>query len=366
MRWLAPVLAAVLLLGGASAATRIAASAQEGLPPRSAAQLLVDLQDAHPQGLSGTVVQKADLGLPDLPGGSGSSDLGSLMSGTHTLKVWASAPHQARVALLGDLGESDVVVDGRQVWTWSSKDRTATHRVLDLPRGHQRHGERPPYDQMPGTPMQAARRLLAAVEPTTEVTTSGTAVVAGRRAYELVLEPRDSGSLVGQVRVAVDGATHVPLRVQVYPRGSSAPAFETGFTRFDPGRPDPSVFRFTPPPGTKVTREPAAPEHGRHPLLPGGPALGAPDAPGSGGAPTVVGHGWTTVLVGDLPAGTSAGVGLPDRLAQTVRSLPEVSGPWGSGRILRGTLFTVLLTDDGRVAVGAVQPQRLYDAVTRR
>jgi outer membrane lipoprotein-sorting protein len=350
-----PVLAAVLLLGGASVATRIAASAQDGLPPRSAAQLLVDLHRAHLDGFSGTVVQRADLGLPDLPGGSSSSDLSSLVSGTHTLKVWAAEPHRARLALLGDLGESDVVVDGKDMWTWSSKERTATHRVLDLPKGHD--DARPQHDQLPGTPLQAAQRLVKAVEPSTEVTTSGTAVVAGRRAYELVLEPRDAASLVGQVRIAVDGRTHVPLRVQVFPRSGDTPAFETAFTRFEPTPPDPSVFAFEPPPGTKVT-EKHSPAPGSRPMLPGTPGL----LPG----PTVVGDGWTTVLVSDLPAGTSAGVGLPDQLAGVVRGLPEVSGPWGSGRLLRGTLFTVLLTDDGQMAFGAVEPQRLYDAVAHR
>ena len=37
------------------------------LPPRTAAQLLVDVQTARLDGLSGTVVQRADLGLPALP-----------------------------------------------------------------------------------------------------------------------------------------------------------------------------------------------------------------------------------------------------------------------------------------------------------
>lgn len=37
-----------------------------------------------------------------------------------------------------------------------------------------------------------------------------------------------------------------------------------------------------------------------------------------------------------------------------VDTLPTVSGDWGSGHVLTGTLFTAVLTDDGRVAVGAV------------
>ena len=46
-----------------------------------------------------------------------------------------------------------------------------------------------------------------------------------------------------------------------------------------------------------------------------------------------------------------------------LKVLPTVSGAWGSGHLLRGTLFSALLTDDGRVAVGAVAPEALYAAL---
>jgi hypothetical protein len=50
-------------------------------------------------------------------------------------------------------------------------------------------------------------------------------------------------------------------------------------------------------------------------------------------------------------------------LDAVVRKLPTVSGPWGSGHLLRGSLFSVLLTDDGRVVAGAVAPERLFAAL---
>jgi len=79
LRWAVPAVAAVALVGGGSAISGIHASADAGLPGRSAAQLLVDVQQARLDGLSGTVVQKSDLGLPSLPvasdsGGTASSD----------------------------------------------------------------------------------------------------------------------------------------------------------------------------------------------------------------------------------------------------------------------------------------------------
>jgi len=44
------------------------------------------------------------------------------------------------------------------------------------------------------------------------------------------------------------------------------------------------------------------------------------------------------------------------------RSLQRVSGDWGSGRLLTSRLVSALITDDGRLLVGAVPPQLLYQA----
>ncbi len=80
------------------------------------------------------------------------------------------------------------------------------------------------------TPQQAANQALAAIDPTTAVTVDGTARVARRSAYTLILRPKDTRSLVGSVRIAIDSKTDVPLRVQVFAKGGTSPAFETGFT----------------------------------------------------------------------------------------------------------------------------------------
>ena len=41
-----------------------------------------------------------------------------------------------------------------------------------------------------------------------------------------------------------------------------------------------------------------------------------------------------------------------------------MSGTWGSGHLLEGTVFSAVLTDDGRLAIGAVPPSALYDALS--
>ena len=88
----------------------------------------------------------------------------------------------------------------------------------------------------------------------------------------------------------------------------------------------------------------------------------APSGPGTG-RPHLVGSGWTAVAVLKTPAAAGADSKSLDTLT---RALPRVSGSWGSGHVLRGTLFSAVLTDDGRVAVGAVAPERLYAALAGR
>ncbi|HET7387665.1 MAG TPA: hypothetical protein VFJ19_13490 [Nocardioidaceae bacterium] len=375
LRWALPVVAALVLTGGGAALHTISAAAQAGLPERSAAQLLVDVQNAKVKGLSGTLVQSADLGLPGLDalssggsGGNGSSDLTSLVSGSHTLRVWYAGPKQQRLALLGSYGESDVIRNGTDLWTYSSQKKAATH--LSLPdmkeSGDGTSDGTTPAAPSTMTPQQAAQAALDAISPSTKISTASNAEVAGRPAYDLVLQPRDTRSMVGSVQIAIDGETHIPTRVQVFAKGASQPAFQVGFTSFDPTTPDPSAFTFNPPPDTKVTNKSLLDLGSSSSPMSMSPLAGAT---GSMQDAHAVGKGWTTVLVGSLPQGAlgdqsgstdSAG---PAGVQALLDTLPKVSGSWGSGRLLKGSLFSAVLTSDGRVAVGAVQPQMLYDAL---
>ncbi|GAA4704088.1 LolA family protein [Phytohabitans rumicis] len=352
LRWLVPAAAVAVVIGGGAAVGTLAATAEPSLPERSAEQLLVDLQTARLEGLSGTVVQSADLGLPALAsltgGGSGSADLASLISGSNTLRVWYSGPDKARVALMGTLGETDVIRNGKDVWMWESRANKATHTTLSLDDTEQHQLP----DGLPTTPQEAADRALAAVSPSTEVTVGRSATIAGRDAYELVLAPRDKTSLVGQIRIAIDATEHVPLRFEVFPKGSDQTAFQVSFTQVNFDRPDDQQFTFNPPPGAKV-------EEGAKPPATGERQKDSTDTSGF----TTVGEGWTTVLVAKAPAGNGEE---SEQAAGVLQALPKVSGAWGSGHVLTGRLFTVLVTDDGRVLAGLVSPERLYEVAATK
>lgn len=375
LRWVVPGAAALAVAGVVIGSGMVAASADAGLAPRSAAELLADVRAARVDGLSGTVVQRAELGLPDLPGmGGDSSEFGSMVSGSHTLRVWYSAPDRSRIALMGTLGESDLIRDGDDVWLWSSKERTAAHLVL--PDEAAGAGTAPDPQDLPLTPQQAADKALAAISPTTEVTTSGTARVAGRAAYELVLTPRAATSLVESVRIAIDGEERIPLRVRVFSKGEAEAAFEVGFTSVELTRPEAAQFSFNPPAGTTVEEVSADTLKALVSRLKDARPAATADA-----EPTVVGSGWGAVVVAAMPRPAAARTAEPsaeptrelgrrgearedDRgWAQVVAQLPKVSGDWGSGRLLRSRLLTVVVTDDGRVAAGAVTPAAVYAAL---
>ncbi|WP_029137356.1 LolA family protein [Nakamurella lactea] len=397
LRWIVPAAATALVIGGGALVANSPADASPPLAPRSAAQLLVDIQQASVTGLSGTVVQSSDLGLPTLPGlglggDPGSANLTSLLAGTHTLRLWYAGPHQLRVAVLGSLGESDVIRNGNDLWTWSSKDNTATHRTLssDEPGSSEKSDS---TDRQPGsgvlpaisgmTPQQAADAALAAISPSTKVTTDGSAEVAGRSAYELVLTPKTAGSLVAQVRIAVDATEHIPLRVQVFATGQPTPAIQVAFSAVDFNRPDAAQFAFNPPPGATVTEQdsskPSAADRAKE------RKAATSKAAGELGAPKIVGSGWSTVLVMDASSGLGALTGRPGpakssdaspspsptaqppgaALGGILTALPKVSGSWGSGHLLRSKLFSAVITDNGKIAVGAVAPDLLYTALSQ-
>lgn len=355
MRWLAPVVVAVVVAGSASLAHVADAEPGAGsLPAVTAQQLIARVGAAVSTPVSGTVTTTADLGLPDLPGlGSGGSDAAgpsSLVSGSHTLRVWYDGPGRQRVATLSSLGETDLIHDGRQLWTWDSSDHAVTHRQLPSATELPAAGSGPAV-----SPTAAAAAALKLIGPSTTVDVSADATVAGRAAYQLTLAPKDAGSLVSAIRIAVDGDTYVPLRVQVDSASTGAAALSIGFTSVSFAPIDPAEFAFTPPPGSTVTSGDAVPSGGMFASL-------SRDAD-----TTVVGSGWTSVVLAHPgKGGASASTelpGVPGSVGALLRSLPTVSGSWGTGHILAGTLVTVVITDDGTVAAGAATPKVVMAAL---
>ncbi|GAA3120613.1 sigma-E factor regulatory protein RseB domain-containing protein [Planomonospora alba] len=376
--------AAVALVAGAVGAGPVIAAVQgdPALPERTAEQLLADAVRAarsDPRPMSGTLMQTSSFGIPGLPqvSGAGGSSPGALLAGSHELKVWYGGADRIRLALPGRMSETDLVVDGDRVWLWESGTNTATRITAgreDL-AGHGRAPGDRAAEALPtaATPQQIAREVLERADADTAISVTGDEKVAGRDAYQLTLAPKDEASLVREIRLALDGETLVPLRIQVYAEGSAEPAFEVGFTTVTFSPPAPENFAFTPPPGAKVQEKALAD------LVPG-PVGGQEKGEELADGAEVVGEGWTAVAVlpfsekdlRGLASQKGQGAGSADAGAaeaaveSLLKSAERVDGAWGGGRIVRTKLVSALLTDDGRLLVGAVTPERLVEVAGQK
>jgi outer membrane lipoprotein-sorting protein len=378
-RWAIPV-GAVALAGAVTAGSLIStAQASPELPLRTPAQLLASVagQDAPPPALTGTVVETASLGLPQLPGTSNQNSITSLLAGSHTIKVWYGDPRHIRLAVPTQMSETDVIRDGRQVSVWQSDSNTVTRMQLPARASAAKAHAMP--SGAPLTPQQAASQALKAVGPSTRVTVDRTVTVAGQPAYQLVLTPKSSSSLIGRVSLAIDATRNVPLRVQVFARGAASPAIQVGYTSISFVKPAAANFNFATPAGAKV-KVVSPPQDSSRPAAKGAKASGEPQ---------VIGKDWLSVavlpasdLAGVMGAGgasssasSAAGVGSQSVssgsgesgavAAALMKSATPVHGAWGSGRLLRTSLVSVLITNSGHVLVGAVTPAVLYAAAAQ-
>ena len=377
-RWLVPV-TAVAVTGGVIAGMQIpVAQATPALPAKTLAQLLAQVDStAKMPPLTGTVVETTSLGLPQLPQLGNPTSLSSLITGSHTVKVYYDSPQHFRLAVPQSLSETDVIRDGNKLWVWDSTRNAVTEYTWS--KGTLKHNAKRVQAQLPTmpalTPQQAADEVLKAVGKTTLVSVRSNVLVAGEPAYQLVLAPRDKRSLVGKVVIAIDGKYDVSLRLQVFAKNATSPAFQVGYTDISFVTPAQANLQFTPPPGAKLTVHNLGTGHATSQQ-----GSSVPDT-GFGG----YGSGWLTVVEfpqsalnqalgvpgqgGGTPApGTpQTGMGaLGGEGAAVLNSLigaaKPVHGPWGSGTLLTTSLMSMLITN-GNIYIGAVQPSVLYAAV---
>jgi outer membrane lipoprotein-sorting protein len=330
----------------------VEAGAAVDLPDKTPQEVLEMVADSDVRALSGTLEQTSELGLPELPEDRNGNDDGGrpgaaaaleMLTGSHTARVYLDGHDKARLQVFDRWAERDVIRNGQDVWLYNSRQNEAVHATLPDHTADKTHAEG--Y-----TPEDLAQHFLEAVDPTTEVTVEEDAMVAGRTAYTLVLEPDTAQTLIGSVSLAIDSETGLPLRVEVEARGQEDPAFELGFTELSLETPAAELFAFTPPPGAAVT-EHAVRDHGA-------------DKPGHSGAGDADkdhkaikhGTGWETVI--ELPA--------KDRPQEKADLLDQLTQPVDGGRLLSTALVNVFLADDGRVFAGSVPLEQLQAAAEGR
>ena len=390
LRWVPAVAAPAVIAAGVLVGS-IPARAGDALADKAPADVLALLAGHKTHTFSGTVEQASELGLPELPAtgpGSGSAtddpaaSAIEMLTGEHTARIFMDGKSKVRIQVVDRFAERDVIRRDNDVWFYSSKDNSTAHLTLpaharDLPlsdpalpgtspESTSPESTSPDSNVVPPTPQDLAAKFLAAADSSTAVSVGPDVQVAGRAAYNLVLEPRTGNTLVGMISIAVDGETGMPLSVEVTARGAGEPAFRTGFTSLSLDAPDAALFNFVPPPGSTV--EELQLQHPTHQA----PGAGSPGYPGAHTDPEqlaagikdkagsyLAGTGWETVV--ELPAETGAGAKLSTALAQNPL-LGQAAVVVPGGRLLSSALFNVLLTDDGRVFAGMVPADRLQAA----
>lgn len=365
---------AVAVTGGVIAGTQIpSAQASPVLPVKTPGQLLALVnQDQKVPPLTGTVVETTSLGLPQLPQAGNPTSLSSLLTGSHTIKVYYLNAQHFRLSVQQPMSETDVIRSANTLWLWESTSNSVTEYTAPA-TAHKNAKKLPATPVL--TPQQAASQILAAVGKTTLVSVQDNVSVANEPAYQLVLKPKDHRSLIGRVVIAVDAKYGMPLKVQVFAKGAGGPAFQVGYTQLSMNQvPAAANLNFTPPPGAKVDK------------VNTGARSAAQSATGSAANPSdfgTYGSDWLTVvslpqqdLLSSLgtgaagstaPAAPSAGPGGLGGDSQKVigallGAAKPVSGSWGTGTLLQTGLFSMLMTG-GEVYIGAVQPSVLYAAV---
>jgi outer membrane lipoprotein-sorting protein len=322
------------------------------LPQVSADELVQSVAAAKIPALAGKVKATENLGLP----------IKLLPAGTGNASVYADGQGHFRATLPTQNSEKTFVEDGTTLWSWDSQTKTVTKSA---------HGALT-SDKLPGSaggtdPATLGKDLLNLVRQYSDVKVDGTARVATRPAYELVVTPKPSErTLLREIRVAVDSETRLPLRLQVLANGQSDPALSLEFSEFNVGAQDANLFKFTPPQGATVKEN----KDGTKP--------DAADTSGKGMEgflanlkPQTVGDGWDTALVVKLPGDLNSVLGQVsggrgknmDMTALLKQFGKQVSGSYGTGYVFSTKVATALVTTDGRVAVGAVPEQVLVEAL---
>ena len=384
-KWAAALVAPAVVAGG-SLVMALPASAVD-LPDVTPKELLM-LMDGDVTGFSGTVTKTSDIGLPvmelssmmsqdavddmaeKMPEGfedfvpqlieqNSFTQLVELAAGTHTMRVFASESG-SRGQIMDQMSQRDLIVTPTEFWAYDASKAYAVTGTVDSDTLDSLESAAVRGQEMAASPEELVDALLEEVGASSTLTVGQDHRIAGRTAYQLVVEPRSTVSLIDSVVVSVDSETGMALGLEVFSRTSSTVALEVKFDSIRFETPDAELFSFTPPPGTTVevweapeeltalVEEYADQEPTEETLQALANDLeelsGSPEMPAS----RVIGEDWESIMVMDsLPAD------FPAELLET-ELFSDLMDDVAGGTAFSTPIMNVLISDSGKVYAGAV------------
>ncbi len=253
------VLAALIVASGLSfGLVRAYAQDEAALTSITPAQLLTNVVQhaGDVAAVSGDVSWKNDvLGLSLLSfGGQSSGDLAALLS-SGSGRIWVQ-DGKARFEIQGAIGDTTVVADSTSVWVYTYTSNTATEYTLPAglktPGGTEQSAATQSSQTAVADPVAAIDSFVQKLAPDATLAVSDPVNVAGQSCYVLSLIPKATNTIFGSVQVAIDSQTYLPLKIDVYAKGTAKPVLTAGFTSVSYSELADGIFAFTPPPTAKV------------------------------------------------------------------------------------------------------------------
>src|ERR687898_167778 len=204
-------------------ALTVGAGARGEPPERLTEKVLLSRVSAAPESapnFRATLTVEQTLVPEGLLGASEGGDTGD--SGPRTARLWRGGPDKVRAELQGENGDRVLVRNGDRVSIYDGASNT-------LKIGEKPEAASESTSDLPGASPEEIDELLAEIAPSSSLTTGAPVEVAGRWAYPLTLEPRDSGTtLVERAEALVDAeARYEAQDFQVGPVPDARFEFET-------------------------------------------------------------------------------------------------------------------------------------------
>lgn len=376
-RWLPAVIAPAVI--GAVAAFPIQASAVD-LPDLSPEEVMVMMQGAEPVEFTGVVLKTTNLGLPALELSSmlseeevermrektpeefadfvpeviaseGLAQAMELITGEHRVRVFVGETGM-RAQILDRMSQRDLIVNQNEMWTYDSREQVATYASIDQQKLQE--GRLTLMQQMEKfagevgldltNPQAVADYVMSQVGDSSDVSVGLDHYKAGRTAYQLIVKPNSSVSLVDSVVLSVDSETGVPLAATVYSVEQTEPAIEVGFESISFVNQDEALFTFSAPAGAQVMNLDEVEK-------PDVESLEKPEYEGV--EATMVGEDWDSVLI--MPASDA------EMLSELKNNqlLSSLLKPVAGGLAFETPIMKVLITNDGRIFAGSVSLDHL-------